>query len=368
MPYKVPTVLTAPRCKHMCCRDGVEKAPKPRKGTLTSASLPKPPKANSQTTLSLRNIHKKPGLSAYNSKSATRRIPTEVLDLTSGMPETKLEKDDVTKNTKQAHGSLVSSHRLGDVQVGDKSVIKTVPNRVTSQAGRGQLPMSRSQTKLQNTAVDSKTSSDYGGEWMDDLPSPSALLENDKIILDPHSRDNTMSRYGLSDMELEDTNFQSKNSSLGKSSAAYNLPTSNSDLLYTDDIEQSFEEILYQPLGKSSPAAANKSQKTSSLFMHTSSPEKAIHCVRARSDSLNAPKPTAAAVKPGQWIDEPITKRRKISGLRPSIPLQVTSNAPNNFYDKPQPSTEFATAKLSQGPQGIDPDLFAEFGDIVDFV
>ena len=356
------TKLTAPRCKHMCCRDGIDKAPKPRKSALTLEKPPKVPKPDSQT-LSMHRVQTIPKRVIDHSKSAARKPNTEVLDMTSGIRKATRQNDNFTKRASQSLGPM---QNLDDNIVSDNPMNKIIPEKSTSQNRKGQL--SQSQKESQNVALNCKTSSDYGGEWMDDLPSPSALLGKPNYTQDRQDCEPTESDYGLSGTELEDTVFLPDDLMPSQSSAAYNVLKNNRNLPQTDERNQSHRIILHSPTLENFPTTHERSQKTSSLFLHTSSPEKAIHCIQATPNSLGAPETTTEVVTPELWIDEPALKRRRIVSQYPAIPQELPANTHNESCDTISFDETVDTSSHVHGSFGVDPDLLAEFGDIVDFV
>lgn len=120
--YSTRTELTDTRCKHFCCRDGLDKPPKASK-KQPSSTTPKPDRLN-QLTLSA-TVTKKPAQHGPLKAKADQKpyISPSVLQPSSG------------------NYSLKPSFSSGDP-----------------------------------SAIDVNSSSDYGDDSLDDLPSPTALL------------------------------------------------------------------------------------------------------------------------------------------------------------------------------------------------
>jgi len=169
-------MLTTSRCKHMCCREGVDKAPKAPK----APSGPKDGSKVSQTNLA------KPGPSVSKqppAKQAARHpgsSEVEVVDLTSGK--------DKHAHSGTGSGSLKSLEKLHSKIVNKPPTLLSSSRKSTAFSARGQekpLSPAKGQQKplsflshvgTGSSSID-KTSSDYDAEWIEDLPSPSVLLD-----------------------------------------------------------------------------------------------------------------------------------------------------------------------------------------------
>ncbi|KAL6717498.1 ATP-dependent DNA helicase MER3 [Lecanora helva] len=146
-------------CKHMCCREGVDKVPKPPKNAFVSAASLVDVSSVSERTG--RNLHIQP---------ITKRKPTEVetLDLAG-------ESSTEHRHNKAPRG-LKSLERLHN------SVVKCPPPPMI--AKKKPLYTSATQSHLVSQSNEStcessdRPSTDYDGEWMVSLPSPSTLLGN----------------------------------------------------------------------------------------------------------------------------------------------------------------------------------------------
>jgi len=149
----------------MCCREGVDKAPKAPKGS----SGPRGEIRVSQTTST------KPALSLSNNASAKRGAnhlsvsEVEVVDLTSG-------KDEKGHNGAGSR-SFKSLQRL-HAKIVDKApvLLSSTSKPAASSARRQQKPLSFLSYIDTGSSSIHTISSDYDADWIEDLPSPSVLL------------------------------------------------------------------------------------------------------------------------------------------------------------------------------------------------
>ncbi|MCJ1233569.1 hypothetical protein MMC14_001527 [Varicellaria rhodocarpa] len=283
-----------------------------------------------------------------------------------GMFEATREKDYYGQRVSH---SLRPLHEFNDDTVGDSLASKTGSEKAYSQARNEQPSMRYSPRGARKRTLESKTSSDYGGEWMDDLPSPSALLKSHKRNLHSQETEHTVSDYTLSDTEPEKSVIQSSNLSpnqLCQDSTAFIGGTDDGDVFQKDENDASPRGTFHRSCIGIYPITQNRPQKLSSLFLHTSSPEKANPCVEAPPDSLDMSESTSEAINSESCIEEPALKKRKIVGEHFDIQREVPTNTCSDFDDSS--NVDVTTSSLPNGLEGIDPDLLAEFGDIVEFV
>ncbi|MCJ1393222.1 Sec63 [Xylographa bjoerkii] len=150
-------------CKHLCCREGVDKAPKAPKAAKQSTDT----KATGNTVLLM--VPKKPGhvtntlpFKRVGTKSNHSKI--EVLDLAS-----KGEEPGPLDSSEQRNIGL---YRLYN------SAVQRSSNRAEAEISRGQLARHNftGTTELETGSHDD-TLSDFEASWMDDFPSPFAVMK-----------------------------------------------------------------------------------------------------------------------------------------------------------------------------------------------
>ena len=351
----------------MCCRDGIDKAPKSRKSAPASDRLSKLQKPDSQRNLPMQPVLTTAMFGIGKSKSTVRKPDIDVLNLASGMSETAGQGDYYEQRASHSSRPL---HEFNDNILGDSLASKARSKKAYSKTRNEQPSMRYSPRVPKERALESKTSSDYGGEWMDDLPSPSALLKSHKRNQHSPETDRTVSDYNVSDTEPQKSFIQSSNLSprqLCQDSTAFISSTDDGDVYSKDEYDASLRGTFHQSsIGTST--FQNRPQKPSSLFLHTSSPEKANPCFQAPPDSLDMPESTSEALSSESCIEESALKKRKIVSEHFNIQREVPTNTCSDFDDNSNIDTSLAISSPPNGLEGIDPDLLAEFGDIVEFV
>lgn len=200
-------------CKHFCCRDGLEKPPKPGK-CKTTTNL----KALGFSQLTL-------PASIGEKKNLKDKLPAKV-------------KLPTKRKISQLSGSGTGSSDL-------PSKKKTKQTQINyKQGGKGNLPKSQKQ-RPKSPSSSNILSSDYGDDGFSDLPSPSTFLETiDSSILRPGSpmmdlsqpRETEKMFIDPSVLILEgsgapiyvDTSLQPASLAMGSSAARTNPPSSPS--------------------------------------------------------------------------------------------------------------------------------------------
>ena len=180
-----------PSCKHLCCREGVEKAPKkaPKTSFVSAASLVGSshiPGHNSRAG-HIFTAKKSAGPSIHRNE---QEADIETIDMASCQTSGTLE-----KTPPRAFKSL---SRLYD-KVGKG---RTAPVATKKQASSGYTNEGQPQTPFFNEdasaeASSNKPSTDYDADWMVDLPSPSTLLAKPRKSPGPLP-EHTSTYYGSS--------------------------------------------------------------------------------------------------------------------------------------------------------------------------
>ena len=161
-------------CKHMCCREGVDKAPKPPKGAFVSAAS-----LVDASTIAGRKRTNEPGhptdkavLSQIASKRQSARIETVNL---AGAPTPAKNKQPSTidlRSLRRLHDSVVKGPAT-PIVAGKRPLSKsTNDNQYRPQTPGGGLPLAE---------PSDAPSTDYGSDCIAALPSPSALLSENSV-------------------------------------------------------------------------------------------------------------------------------------------------------------------------------------------
>ena len=183
-------VDASPSCKHLCCREGVDKARKAPKGSFISAA---------SSVNSLLSGHKgKNGCVAITKKSTAPSVSIseseaeiEIVDLASRQTFGAYEKTPL-----KAFRSL---NRLHDNVTKGRSAPVAIKKQRPSfdYMKRGQPQISFLNKDASAGKLSAKSSIDNDADWMGELPSPSALLEKPRETPGP-LRDHTSTEYGSS--------------------------------------------------------------------------------------------------------------------------------------------------------------------------
>jgi len=153
-------------CKHLCCREGSDKAPKPPKNAFVSASA-----LIDQSSLSVKDLVKR----AAVKKTQSRLKPTRI------DPSTGIESLDLSNDSRSDEVSAKAPHgyrkfeRLNNIANGIPTPRVPRYEQAVDIGNVGHLQASILD-KTDAKDLSNRPSTDYSDDWMSDLPSPSALL------------------------------------------------------------------------------------------------------------------------------------------------------------------------------------------------
>lgn len=162
--------VTKNSCKHLCCHEGTDKPPKPpKKATLTAplredlGSKPQSKSAPKQSAVPI-------GLQTSKANGPKIRKEVETVNLA------HTEKtNEYAKVAPRAYRSLHQLHEKTNSSSKPSIASNTKP---TFSYKRGEQPtFTFLSQKSDSKKGDEQPSSDYESGWMDDLPSPSALIQ-----------------------------------------------------------------------------------------------------------------------------------------------------------------------------------------------
>jgi len=323
------------RCKHLCCRDGVEKPPKPPKTISASTDLPSQglKVAKQEKGREAQRVEPTQSNAAARKKSSggqSQDIP--VINMTNVRND-----DEYAKVGPRDYKSL---HRL------HQKVNKPGPARILPQIKprfsytQGDQPYFSFLGSTSGIPIGTgHVSSDYGDGWMDDLPSTSVLLgQNAHFQEGPNSTsiqllknapaDNWPESTGavgeeanspfeedVSDLEatligLDDSRaMASHRFETSETSTARGQPGNNGcSFGQNDDEKGRSSPSLFSSAAPNRAGPATTSRREERLFLSTDSPEKTPTALKRRHAMLDGDLPS-----PGP-VDEPAEKRRKASG------------------------------------------------------
>lgn len=357
------SMLTATRCKHFCCREGVDKAPKAPKASLG----PKDGNKVSQTSLT------KPGLSTSDkasTKGAAEQIDqseVEVVDLSSGK--------DKRGHSDAGSGSFqnLQKQKLHSKIVDKPSGLLSSFKKPTASSVRGKQKTFSFLGNIDtgSSSID-KTSRDYDADWLYDLPSPSVLRNRsepepseagfmDDITIRPEDDATGMDTEAHS---LED----SPPSTAQKQPMTEDLFALSKDDMF-GDCELEFENQISEGLGQPSvnllematqPASEGRSTQPISSQGTTMFPPHSPEVFHGRRPSTGQnTRADSRGASPS-----PSRKRQRVEDGHIAIRVDVAStpadNAPRQVNDcKLRPWDDMT---------GIDMEFLAEIAEIVEFV
>ena len=369
-------------CRHMCCREGVDKAPKAPKNSFVPAT-------SLVDSVHFSSNKSKKGQSATVKKSATPSVqkPEHKAVTEAVGPESRQTMRTYDKTPLKALRSL---NRLHDnVTKGSMAPVATKKQPCYDFEQRRQPEMSFLDKDASAGRSSDNPSTDYDVDWMNDLPSPSALLgkplENPTCLSEPtlvdHGRsspdglpspfdltcqnDATIGSHADND-SLEDSNLSQLSDEASDVEAAMiglsdSVSMQQSTACQMSSQAEAFPDMLPPPsqhtpkLYHSRSFAADVSG-TSKLFLSTDSPEKVEEQAHKRKaaavDQNEHPPPPSRVTKRTKGGDERGQTRRQSPGT------EKEANTPDPIVKAGQPAWVYE----------FDPAFITEWQDIVEFV
>ena len=374
-------------CKHMCCREGIDKAPKAPKSSFISA-------ASIVDASHLSGHIGKNGPTASALKGAAlsvlgneREVEKETVDIANSQRPKRFDKKPSKPST-----SLNILHEKVTKGRTERTAIKKQPSFDYREGEKRHTAFIK---RNAGTEISSdKSSTDYDADWMGELPSPSILLRKSRKKVDSLAGHISTDR-----IKSQFNNLQSPSTLVRDNDAAHgincdkhlldglNLSQFNDDeseieaamvglsdsvaMEETAQIQAATDRVSPQlntypsyslPPKKSTtkvyhdPATEGKNAHTSALFLSTDSPEKVVERDKKRKagfdDGVEDLPESAPVPKRARMIDEPDEPPRRSSSA------ESQRLAPTLIVKPGQPAwvNEF------------DAGFIAEWQDIVDFV
>ncbi|KAL8939030.1 MAG: hypothetical protein Q9216_003579 [Gyalolechia sp. 2 TL-2023] len=260
-------------CKHLCCHEGVDKPPKaPRKAATAVNSLNSAyPKPDSKSDSVQKNVQTKLQMGKH-------AVDKDIQDVeTVDLAHTRTD-DDYAKVAPRAYRSLHQLHQKINKDSQKPAVATTKPSFSYKNGGQPMLTF-LNHTGSSDKLDDDDPSSDYGSGWMDDLPSPSALLQAD---------DETDSGLPALDIAYDQTpapedsilNHVGNSGKLSRTTPAAGEPMDSSvfaDNQYDEAVGNLGSDAFWeasQDFMNNRPGHTAQVAKEQTLFMSTDSPEK----------------------------------------------------------------------------------------------
>lgn len=366
----------------MCCREGVDKAPKAPKNSFVPAT-------SLVSSRHLSGNKSKNGQAATVKKSATPSVQKS---------DYEAEAEAVGPKSRQTLGNydktplkaLRSLNRLHDNVTKGSMAPVAIKNQPCYDFTQGRQPEICFLDKDATAGKSSDNpSTDYDVDWMNDLPSPSVLLgkplENPSFLLEhtlvDHRRssaggipspfdlicqkDATIGKYAdndsLEDFDLSQLSDEASDVEAAMIGLSDSVSMQQTAACQMSSQAETFPDMLPPPSERTPKLHHNhtfaaETSGTSKLFLSTDSPEKVEELAHKRK---------AAVVGQNEYLSPSsrVTKRTKGGDerdqtRRPSPGTEKEANAPGPIVKAGQPAWVY----------DFDPAFIAEWQDIVEFV
>ena len=351
----------------MCCREGVDKRPKPPKAVgpmkpTAKGNYGEPKGTTSKYSASM--------ASKFKLKKPTREIQPrkiDVIDLTS-----ERSRGDYGKFGLRGYESLDKLH---------KSTVKVPPARVIASKKSTAFAMGR-QTQISflgkaagSAKFENETLSDSGDEPMGAVLSPSSsaqhlgLATNHEPFASPNfDEDVSELEAGMVDLDVPITSDDWHQ----ETTERYNSPDPREALTayhyketYTGDQDPHTSEVdeitQVHPTQTKSAEKSQKLPEDDPLFIHTSNPKKLRREISHQHSSEEMKERPVDDSGTDSWSIAPPRKKRKLS-----------NDADDGQSLRPSRNTDNQISLVARDTKpgwvdGIDPEILAEYGDLVDF-
>lgn len=352
-------------CKHLCCREGVDKAPKaPKNRRVSLASSGKSGGHSCSLAPKLKAAsNQKPKIDKRI--KFDRKMGIETVDLSQGG-----DMDEYKKIGSSEYGKLCRLHE----SVCKGSSAFTMPcSRIIPRFKRSeQFQVPSMSCNVEGSQVRAECSSDYDWDWMDEFPSSSELLGREKNRAEASDKRKPIQTSDMlaleevfSDVELEASRSDIPTNMSLKPEKAARVQSSVTDLPQNEIHRSDYPEE--QP--ELAPTASFTNQ-VSPLKSETS-----LFCSTTSRNEVTAPSTkrkmldfseTESTLQSGL-----LTKKRKVSTQ--SIeqihePLAVDENEASKAVGEPSQIIQRTGRPRPEWVNEFDPEFIAEFADVVEFI
>lgn len=340
-------------CKHLCCREGVDKAPKAPKNRRVSLASSGQSREQSCSLAPKLKAESNPKPKIDKRTNLDRKGGIETVDLSQGG-----DMDGLAKNGSFEYGKL---HRLHESLCKRSSALTMPCSRIIPSFKRSEHFQASSQLcNAEGSQVRTECSSDYEWNWMDEFPSSSELLGRGKNRAEAS---NKVKPSQISDMlALEDV-FSDKeleaNRSLEPKKAA-SVQSSVTDL-HQNEIQEE-QPALAPTASFTNQVSPLKSE--SSLFCSTTSPNEIT--VPSTKRKIIALSETESSIQGGL-----LTKKPKVTThLTEQIPEPpaINEKEASKAVGEPSQIIQRTGRPRPEWVNDFDPEFIAEFADVVEFI
>lgn len=193
-------------CKHLCCREGVERPPKAPKISVASAETSNGNKPSKQQHASGKFDSAQTKRAPQSTSKGNHTQDVDIVDMTR-------VRDD-TEYAKTGPRDYRNLHRLHEkINPMAPTRIRS-PSKSTRSFGRGQQPgLSTAYDGTEDNEPTNQASSDYDDEWTDELPStfdlmgkrPDFSVENNSYLPNLANEEHRTKDFGISGLEADET-------------------------------------------------------------------------------------------------------------------------------------------------------------------
>lgn len=346
-------------CKHLCCREGVDKAPKAPKNRRVSLASSGQSGGHSCSLAPKLKAASNPRPKIDKRAKSDRKRGIETVDLSQGG-----DMDGYTKKGSFEYGKI---HRLHESVCKGSSMpcSRIIPSFKRSEHFQAPSPS----FNAEGSQVRTECSSDYDWNWMDELPSSSELLGREKNRAEASNKtkpsqtsDMLFLEEVFSDVELEASRSDiSANRSLKPEKAA-SVQSSVNDF-HQNEIHRS-DYLEGQPA--LAPTASFKNQVSPlkseiSLSCSTTSPNE-VTAPSTKRKILDLSE-TESTLQSGL-----LTKKRKVSTQLIEGPSAVDENEAPKAVGEPSQIIQRTGRPRPEWVNEFDPEFIAEFADVVEFI
>lgn len=366
-------------CKHMCCREGIDKAPKPPRTASVSASL-----ADTSAKATTNGMRQLPLPTVKANRLRTLRQGHTAHIETINLTDQSKDVEAIEKMPKRYQ----DLQRLHDkvMNTSNAPVVSSKKNLSDPSCGNRQLKLS---DRLNHeTKSSDKLSPEYSDDWMDDLPSPSAMMVQDVDRFELTAQNNSTSAYSsnrdepLSPCDLPPKTDAEKRQDLDSSYlrevdfSPFDNEDDRSDIeaamvglsdsvatkeewraqAASNDMRQSKSKDRSQEMTLREELRMEALDPSSKLFLSTDGPEKYTEPQPKRKASLVPETEEIFSI-------EPAVKRSKMEDASGPVPRSTSGTEQQASIARPvikpgQPAWVYE----------MDPEFIAEYQDFVDFI
>lgn len=349
----------------MCCREGLDKPPKAStKTSTTKTSAPRQP------------IKQTAAINRGKLSTALNRPK----DQGQSLKATKIEKVDLTMGRKREVQTTLAPQKLKGLNRLHSNVQKSPPVDLITKNKPGFSYAKGSQPSLSflDESVEGldKISSDYDDGWMDDLPSPSDLLQNatpaasslpSRLLGENHGAayDDSVSELEACMVGLDDSmTLDNDKVDRARSADPYNFQNDHERDAPDNDLDLDWFSSPKQLTTTKQANQQHPKSKGQAIFMSTDSLQKPESSPMSRNTQGKRRVETLRGLE--EVTDDALSaKKRKVLGDEEVQDQHIIRDSEARMscdHEVPEQTG------VKSGWEGIDPALFAEYGDIVDIV